>query len=115
MEGLSRRAWGLSGRGLSGRGLSGPGGRWIGRLGGDGGWGAAFRRGPIAGRPRARRVTDDPAAGPVPRAAGPHRRGVQPRSSSALVTTLTLLNAIAAPATTGLSRPDAASGMPTTL
>ena len=37
------------------------------------------------------------------------------RSSSALVTTLTLLKAIAAPAITGLSRPNAASGMPTTL
>jgi hypothetical protein len=37
-------------------------------------------------------------------------------SSSALLTTLTLLDsAIAAPATTGLSRPKAASGMPTTL
>src|SRR5258705_9777510 len=36
------------------------------------------------------------------------------RSVSALVTTLTLLKAIAAPAITGLSRPKAASGMPTT-
>jgi hypothetical protein len=36
-------------------------------------------------------------------------------SSSALPTTLTLLKAIAAPAITGLSRPKAASGMPTTL
>ncbi len=36
-------------------------------------------------------------------------------SSSALPTTLTLLNAIAAPASMGLSRPNAASGMPTTL
>ena len=41
--------------------------------------------------------------------------GRQRRSSSALDTTLKLLNAIAAPAMTGLSRPNAASGMPTTL
>ena len=34
---------------------------------------------------------------------------------SALVTTLTLENAIAAPAITGLSKPAAASGIPTTL
>src|SRR5574337_90904 len=39
----------------------------------------------------------------------------QRRSVSALVTTLTLLNAIAAPAITGLSMPSAASGMPSTL
>jgi len=39
----------------------------------------------------------------------------QRRSVSALVTTLTLLNAIAAPAITGLSMPAAASGMPSTL
>ena len=36
-------------------------------------------------------------------------------SSSALLITLTLLSAIAAPANTGLSMPNAASGMPTTL
>ena len=39
----------------------------------------------------------------------------QRRSSSALLTTLTLLKAMAAPAITGLNRPNAASGMPTTL
>ena len=39
----------------------------------------------------------------------------QRRSNEAFITTLTLLNAIAAPAITGLSRPKAASGMPTTL
>ena len=39
----------------------------------------------------------------------------QRRSSSALLTTLTLLKAIAAPAITGFSKPNAASGMPTTL
>ena len=39
----------------------------------------------------------------------------QPRNSKALPTTLTLLSAMAAPATTGLSRPAAASGMPITL
>lgn len=39
----------------------------------------------------------------------------QRRSSRALVTTLTLLKAMAAPATTGLSRPSAASGIPSTL
>lgn len=38
-----------------------------------------------------------------------------PRSISALLTTLTLLSAMAAPATMGLSRPAAARGMPTTL
>jgi len=36
-------------------------------------------------------------------------------SSKALLTTLTELSAIAAPASTGLSRPSAASGMPTVL
>ena len=41
--------------------------------------------------------------------------GVQRLSSSALLSTLTLDIAIAAPATTGLSAPKAASGMPTTL
>ena len=41
--------------------------------------------------------------------------GFQPRSVSALPTTLTELSAIAAPASTGLSSPNAASGMPTTL
>ena len=39
----------------------------------------------------------------------------QRRSSSALLTTLTLLKAIAAPAMTGLKKPKAASGIPTTL
>ena len=39
----------------------------------------------------------------------------QRRSINAFVTTLTLLSAIAAPATIGFSRPNAASGMPTTL
>jgi len=39
----------------------------------------------------------------------------QRRSINALVTTLTLLKAIAPPAITGLSSPNAASGMPTTL
>ena len=42
-------------------------------------------------------------------------RGVQRRRSSVFDTTLTLENAMAAPATTGLSSPAAASGMPTTL
>src|SRR5690606_20295065 len=41
--------------------------------------------------------------------------GFQRRSVSALVTTLTLDMAIAAPATTGLRKPSAASGMPITL
>src|SRR5690554_1063789 len=41
--------------------------------------------------------------------------GFQRVSKSALVTTLTLLNAIAAPAITGFSSPNAASGMPTRL
>ena len=41
--------------------------------------------------------------------------GRQRRSSSALVTTLTLDSAIAAPASTGLNSPNAASGMPITL
>ena len=41
--------------------------------------------------------------------------GLQRRSSSALPTTLTLDKAIAAPASTGLKAPKAASGMPTTL
>ena len=39
----------------------------------------------------------------------------QRRSNSALPTTLTLLKAIAAPAITGLSMPNAASGIPTPL
>ena len=42
-------------------------------------------------------------------------RGCQRRSSSAFTITLTLDAAIAAPATTGLSRPKAAKSMPTTL
>lgn len=41
--------------------------------------------------------------------------GLQRRSIRAFVTTLTLLKAIAAPASIGLSSPKAASGMPTTL
>src|SRR5690606_19867376 len=41
--------------------------------------------------------------------------GAQRRSRLALSTTLTLENAIAAPATIGSSRPAAASGMPTRL
>ncbi|MNP64571.1 hypothetical protein D3C76_1600770 [compost metagenome] len=41
--------------------------------------------------------------------------GFQRFNSSALLTTLTLDAAIAAPATIGLSRPKAASGMPTRL
>ncbi len=41
--------------------------------------------------------------------------GRQRLSVSALVTTLTLENAIAAPAITGFRKPSAASGMPTTL
>ena len=51
----------------------------------------------------------------VHRATSSIGRGRQRRKVSALVTTLTLDNAIAAPAITGLSRPSAASGMPTTL
>jgi hypothetical protein len=43
------------------------------------------------------------------------RSGDHNRKVSALLTTLTLLNAIAAPAMTGLSIPSAASGTPTTL
>ena len=43
------------------------------------------------------------------------RAGRQRLSVSALVTTLTLENAIAAPAITGLRKPAAASGIPTTL
>jgi hypothetical protein len=38
----------------------------------------------------------------------------QERSSSALITTLTLLRAIAAPAAMGFNRPNAAKGIPTT-
>jgi len=41
--------------------------------------------------------------------------GAQRLSSNALDTTLTLLNAIIAPASIGLSKPTAASGMPTLL
>jgi hypothetical protein len=44
-----------------------------------------------------------------------HACGLQRRSSRVLLTTLTLDSAITAPATTGSSRPAAASGMPTTL
>ena len=45
------------------------------------------------------------------------RAGWRPQrcNSSALLTTLTLLKAMAAPAITGFSRPNAASGTPTTL
>ena len=39
----------------------------------------------------------------------------QRRSNSALLITLTELNAIAAPATMGFSKPNAASGMPIRL
>ncbi len=67
-----------------------------------------------------------PPARAFPGAVARHRRGAagargdaglrrQRRSSSAFATTLTLLSAIAAPATTGLSSPKAASGIPTTL
>lgn len=45
----------------------------------------------------------------------PRERGFQVRRSSALLTTLTLLNAIAAPATIGFSRPNAANGTPIRL
>ena len=41
--------------------------------------------------------------------------GLQRRSSKALLITLTELNAIAAPATMGLSKPNAAKGIPTRL
>ena len=41
--------------------------------------------------------------------------GRQLRKSKELLTTLTLLSAIAAPASVGVSMPAAASGMPTTL
>ena len=59
---------------------------------------------------------DPPALGPQLPFLGVHRGApFQRRSSSALLTTLTLLKAIAAPAITGLSKPNAASGMPTTL
>ncbi len=44
----------------------------------------------------------------------PHRYFAR-RNNSALVTTLTLDNAIAAPAMTGFNKPAAASGMPITL
>ena len=53
---------------------------------------------------------------------GADRRGIglagrapAPQGQRIASTTLTLLKAIAAPAITGLSRPSAASGMPTTL
>jgi hypothetical protein len=59
--------------------------------------------------PQALRVQTRQALSPQPAA------GRQRRSSKALLTTLTLDSAIAAPATTGLSRPKAASGIPTTL
>ena len=74
------------------------------------------------------RPRENPGAGPTP-AQAPDAIGALPtmartqaararpqrRSRSALPTTLTLLRAIAAPATIGLSSPKAASGMPTTL
>jgi hypothetical protein len=41
--------------------------------------------------------------------------GFHVRNNNALLTTLTLLKAIAAPAMTGFSIPKAASGTPTTL
>ena len=44
-----------------------------------------------------------------------HFAGRHRRSKSALVTTLTLESAIAAPAYTGVRKPNAASGSPTTL
>lgn len=43
------------------------------------------------------------------------RSGAQRRNSSALLITLTELNAIAAPATTGFNNPSAANGMPIRL
>lgn len=48
-------------------------------------------------------------------AGGHYLGGCQRRSSRALLTTLTELSAIAAPATTGLRKPMAASGMPAVL
>ena len=54
-------------------------------------------------------------AGAPPHVPGVLAQGFQRRRSRALPTTLTLEKAIAAPATIGLSRPKAASGMPITL
>ena len=48
-------------------------------------------------------------------APGAYGFAFQVRSNSALVTTLTLENAMAAPASIGLSKPNAASGMPIRL
>lgn len=55
------------------------------------------------------------ALGAPPHVPGVLAQGFQRRRSRALPTTLTLEKAIAAPATIGLSRPKAASGMPITL
>lgn len=55
------------------------------------------------------------ALGAPPHMPGVLAQGFQRRRSRALPTTLTLEKAIAAPATIGLSRPKAASGMPITL
>ena len=52
---------------------------------------------------------------PIQAGVAPYRPGRQRRSSSAFATTLTLLSAIAAPATTGLSNPAAANGIPSAL
>lgn len=60
-----------------------------------------------------RRVRAAQAGAPLGQPYG--RRGFQRFKVSAFVTTLTLEKAIAAPAITGLRKPSAASGIPTTL
>ncbi|MCY1538030.1 hypothetical protein D9M68_735520 [compost metagenome] len=68
-----------------------------------------------SGRPIRRSSTRIVAASSTWAPCGRQSFRFHPRSRSALLTTLTLLSAMAAPATTGLSRPAAASGMPITL
>ena len=62
-------------------------------------------------------ITTRPRSAPLHLRSAPGAYGFafQVRSNSALVTTLTLENAMAAPASIGLSRPKAASGMPIRL
>ena len=69
---------------------------------------------PVGTPPQGQRHAVTDAAVRVARTQPP-ARGRQRRSSRVFETTLTLDSAIAAPASTGSSRPAAASGMPTTL
>ena len=88
----------------------GKGGRIADRLVGGRALGSAIGIDPKPARTRFAGASANCLPAPQLRAGGRQRL-----SSKVLLTTLTELSAIAAPASTGLSRPSAASGMPTVL